>query len=470
MFLEIGSAALLVIGSFEERTSFGAHSHALGIDAFALDDAARTDCNTPVVVVKRDAASRLAEILAIRRDARSALRPIFVCLDAGSDPIQTELTDGMVDSPQAAIDLGEPIAEILRALPNSKEKLDADRRLLHFLYARRDRRVMPVLDWTTDQSHRYPLPDALAEPDLEVSSWIDSLLSRDLLSAASIVTRLRHCPACGSTHINFVDRCTNCRSLEIAQLSFLHCFSCGNVAPMSKYSIAGRLQCPKCSVHLRQIGVDYDRAIESYACADCAATFSEPEIIGSCLKCGEETAPPLLITRDVRALHLSEHGRLATRSGSLAEVFAALDHLNYAVPEDFFRTLDWFLKLRRRYNALVFSIVGVRFANVPEVVAAVGELRTMKAVERIAIRLRELLRDTDESTRTSEDTLWMLLPFTDSEGNKIVQKKIAAILELTEFDGGRLDLRVAVLTGEDSLDQENGELLVARMSAMLESA
>jgi GGDEF domain-containing protein len=428
----------------------------------------RGDRYATAIVSTNDPEEQLREVMAIRRDPSGPIRPVFLLTPAQPSADLEELIDGVAAGIDEARRAGKVIADALTSLPDSDSDLDADRRVLHFLYARRNRRIKPILDWTSPRGHHYPLLSVLADDDLDVHAWAQALLRRELLGPDSIVTRLRECPSCASVHLNFVDRCGNCHGLGIERLPFLHCFRCGNVAPMAQFGTGGRLQCAKCSNVLRQIGVDYDRAIESFLCDSCKSTFSDAEVVAACLQCGRETQPPDLVARDVRVLELTEIGRLSARTGKLSNIFAALDDLNYANPTEFFKTLDWLLQLRRRYKQIPFSVVGIRFANVRELVDRIGTSRTLHLFESFALRVRELLRTTDISTRTTEEDIWMLLPFTNADGNEVVRRKIGELSRLVDVPAERLDLRVSALTGDDADDAEDGKLFVARLRSMME--
>lgn len=460
------SPMLLVIGSRVEREALGeAPADVLALRRFDELPIGFEDLYSPAIVAIAEPFERDREIRAIRAHRRGGLRPIFVPADAVLSPEIEELVDGSVSSLAVALERAARISPELSALPGSDGPLDADRRLLHFLYARRRRQINPIVDWRRERSYAYPLAEVFADDDVDVDDWLQSLVRREMLAGIEIVSRVRECPDCHSAHLNFIDRCPQCRSLEIEQQAFLHCFGCGKVAPRSQFSNGARLQCPKCRVLLRQVGVDYDRAIDSYLCGSCDVTFSDPEVVAACMSCERDSAPSGLDIRNLRRLELTENGRMAIRVGRLSNVFAALDEFNYTHPDEFYRTLNWFLGLSRRYPVVNFSLVGVRFANVRDLSLRIGPTKTSVFVEHAAERLRSMMRETDVCARPAEDLIWLMLPFTNAEGSRVVQRKIEPLNEQLELNLDRLDVAVATFDGRDVLENEDARMLLSRIAA-----
>lgn len=305
------------------------------------------------------------------------------------------------------------------------EALEAEERLLAFLYLRDGARLVPVLDPAYRLLYRYPLVEAVAGAAAEAPDWLGNLVRRQLLEAQELVDRVRHCPACASAHLMFVDVCPQCASIQIARTELLHCFTCGHVAEESAFVSEGGMRCPNCRTALRHIGADYDRPLSQYRCGSCHHIFVEPDVLARCLQCATATEPDHLDIREVSVLRLSTRGRVALRAGDIAESFAALESANYVVPSYFQHMLGWMLLTARRHKELAFSLVRVEFLNVPDVLEAIGPTRSFMLLDEFARRLREILRSSDVTTRTAEDHLLLLLPFTTPE---VVVKKIDAFL------------------------------------------
>lgn len=310
--------------------------------------------------------------------------------------------------------------------------LEAEERLLAFLYLRDNARLVPVLDPGHRLLYRYPLAEAVAANAAEIRGWLAGLVRRQLLEAEELVSRVRHCPACGSAHLLFIDVCPQCASIQIARAELLHCFTCGQVDEENRFISESGMRCPNCHTALRHIGVDYDRALSRSRCAACQAIFVDASVLARCLHCGLGSEPGQLDVQEVSVLRLSSRGRAALRAGAIAESFAALESANYVVPAYFQHLLGWMLATARRHRELHFGLVRVEFLNVPDILEAVGPMRSFMLLDEFARRLREILRASDVTTRTPEDHLLLLLPFTLPEG---VAKKINAFLARSA--GGR---------------------------------
>src|SRR5207248_2911164 len=133
--------------------------------------------------------------------------------------------------------------------------------------------------------YRNPLADALGRSGEDSFLMLERLRRRGLLETAGLVERVHTCPSCSAGQLLFVETCPQCGSIDTAEQNFLHCYSCGHVGTQDEYLTNEGLACPKCAVRLRHIGVDYDRALETFACKDCSGRFTEPNVKARCLQC-----------------------------------------------------------------------------------------------------------------------------------------------------------------------------------------
>ncbi|MCD6183110.1 MAG: diguanylate cyclase [Thermovirga sp.] len=108
-------------------------------------------------------------------------------------------------------------------------------------------------------------------------------------------------------------------------------------------------------------------------------------------------------------------------------------------------------------------------ANLAEVSINIGREKTLALANEIARRLRQLIRGTDVSTRTSVNNLWLLLPKTDKTGAKILSERIKNLESLIEIDyEGTLEFRVALFsTPDDLMDGDDSGRILSRLSGVL---
>ncbi len=268
----------------------------------------------------RDSVFRL--LYALRQDPRTGLQPVFTTESFGF-PVD-QLSDGRIDSPLEAYTRARAIVDRLGQLddsvfvPGASDQL----RILGYLYSRPDLHLAPQRLWSSEGFYSYPVLEAMLGTPQLVAARLLALCERKLLGRSQLNDRVRHCPACDGAHLNFIDLCPNCRHLDIVQQPFLHCFTCGAVAPEERFVDQDGLRCPNCRARLRHIGTDYDRPLENFACNSCGHIFIEPEVQARCMHCSTLTPPDRLTPRTVCTYELTDLGVQAARSGTMEDVFA----------------------------------------------------------------------------------------------------------------------------------------------------
>lgn len=344
-------------------------------------------------------------------------------------------------------------------------------RVLAWLWLRSRGDVHAVRDPGFAQHYRYPLLEALADAEtINEFAWLQLMFQQGWLEEGELLDRVRLCIGCGSGRLNYVDVCPECEALDISRQPSLHCFTCGHVAPQEHFLKDGLLLCPNCLSRLRHIGSDYDRPLENYRCRGCQAFFVDAAIQARCLDCGQVHAPDKLRVREVRHFRLAEAGRLRCRQGfgnaQNSEQFGALNLLSRS---SFHELLDWQLQLVRRHGTPAFALLGVRFVNLLETLARLGEMRGHALVDGLVERLQEAVRETDRCCRLSEEVLWILMPHTDAAGLEVVKARLQKGSERVASDSGsHIEVhQVGCVAPADLLEQEDAALLLARLAAQL---
>jgi GGDEF domain-containing protein len=403
-----------------------------------------------------------AELVALCESIRHSPwwdRPIWVSENTVAIPAWADARGSLTQ----AIDAGERALAARRSVKLDAASLLFDERILYFLYLREGAVLTPLCDRHSAQLYRYPLVEALAHDGDDVAACLATLSRRQLLEPAELVDRTRHCRTCGSAHIHYLDVCPHCSSIQIQKAPSLHCFTCGHVAPESDFHSDGKLSCPKCSTALRHIGVDYDRPLTQYACGSCHHVFVETRVVARCLDCSTTTEPNALDVREINALRLSAHGRAALRAGQIRETFAALDTANYVEPAYFRRLVDWALATQARHSEMQFALMLVEFQNAAEVIEKHGAARVFLMLDEFARRLHELLRTSDLTTRTQEERLWLMLPFSNPEG---LTARLQSVLKDPSSHHTEADLRVRIRhlkVPGDLRSHDTAEQLMARL-------
>ena len=394
-----------------------------------------------------------------------ALAPIFSFRRFDAAGVQA-LLDAVIDDSEQMVERIASIQERRASL--AAANMDEQDRLLAFLYTRPDRMVSAFRDWRDEHIYRYPILEAFAPAGMTAQEWMHSLRRRGLLEPQELLDRLRQCPSCNGVHLNYVDACAQCASIDIGESIFLHCHACGHVDKQSSFVAHHSLSCPKCHARLRHIGVDYDRALETFHCLTCEGRFTEPDVKASCLHCGKSTSTDNLLERRIESYRLSEAGQLAARTGRVGELFALIDETNCVHPAYFEQTLDFLLGLRRRHREIEFGLVCLKFANVRELLVKLPRVQVMQMIDGFALRLRELVRTTDMVMRSDDEHCWLLLPQTPEAGLNVLLSRVARIPETLQAAPERLVLSIASEASK-SLGESNVEavLLMAELRSQV---
>lgn len=341
--------------------------------------------------------------------------------------------------------------------------------LLRFLLMRPNHVLKPYHDWTHARRYRFPLLEAFAGPQIDTAAWLNRMVGQKTLQTVELVDRQRECSYCKSAQLSFIDVCPNCSAIDINKETSLHCFTCGHVAPQHEYMVNGVLVCPNCSTRLRHIGADYDRPLENFRCNVCSHYFIEGDVVARCAVCHESMTPSNLLLNSIYSWKLSDHGRMAAMHGQSDDLFNVFDDLNYVPYDLFLHDLNWLLVQAERYSQTNFSVMGLYFSNIPELVGDIGHHAVFQLLEGFADHVRALIRRCDLCTRTVENTIWLLLPHTDEVGVEGLRYRIEQATELTKQTDDQLLLcNISRFScHESTASEDDAKLLLARMQSEL---
>ena len=379
-----------------------------------------------------------------------------------------QLLDGQLPEPSILKKRINDFVDLSESFKNSETYITPQGRLIKYLWLRPEFVIQPQKDWQHSRYYRYSLLDALSEDTVDSFVWLRKLATAKILEPITLLDRQRECSHCRSSHLSFVDTCPNCSGIDIHLKPSLHCFTCGCVDAQDKFMHTGSLICPKCNTHLRHIGSDYDRPLENYQCQSCSHAFSEGEVLVRCAMCEKSMNPDELVINEIQNWRLSDRGRVIAFRGEVFDLSSGFDQLDFISKELFVHDLDWMIVLTHRYKNISFSLFGIYFANLNELVDEIGHTRVLQVLESFAQRLRNLLRTPDLSARTAENMLWLLLPNTDKQGLAGFHKRIESSMgQLLQESDQKLIFRFCSTSSDQLSDKESAELLIARLSGGL---
>ena len=420
-----------------------------------------------IALAEQDEAIRV--LRSLRQNPQTGLQPIFTTLQLGSP--NDLMSDGVINTPVEAFTQSRDIIERLQQLDSTIFELDTSDffRILGYMFSRPAAPLNPQRSWSHGSFYTYPALEAILGSMELITSRLISLCDRKLLQRGQLIDRIRHCPECNGVHLNFIDTCPNCKHINIVQQPFLHCFTCGKVAPEERFTELGVLQCPNCRTRLRHIGADYDRPLENYECLSCHHVFIEPEVQAHCMHCGTPSSPDQLTPQLVYSYELTDMGIRAVKSGTMEDVFALLDTVNNVSPTYFMNLVSWLMEISRRHTEERFSIIGIKLKNILELDTQFGKQVVAELMDTLAMRLRELVRSTDLATRTGQQMFWILLPKTGKPNHLVVLNRILELKNLAQHIEGRgLDFEtIAFHAPEDLTPGETGKLLLSRLEEEL---
>jgi len=418
---------------------------------------------SPAIIITGGDKNYTAAILdKIRRD-----EDLFasLCFVTESIPASCDnLVDGQLPQPPQLKETINHFLDLSSAYKSSEAQMSHLGRLIKYLWLRPNFILHPCQDWQHLRFYRYPLLEVLSQDKSDSFEWLQSLSASKLLEPVALIDRQRECAFCHSTHLSFIDTCPSCHAIDIDLQASLHCFTCGCVDVQEKFIHSGALICPKCNTQLRHIGSDYDRPIENHSCHVCHQTFIEPNVLARCTVCEKEMMPNDLASNRIRSWRLSDRGRIIAVRGEVFDIATSFDQLNFIPKDLFIHDLDWLLISSRRYPDITFSLFGIYFLNLTELIGLIGHTQLLQMLESFAQRLRSMLRTPDLSTRTAENMLWLLLPHTDAQGLSSFQKRIENSTQLLQAEGDmKLDCRFISVDSSQISKIETAELLLARL-------
>ncbi len=227
--------------------------------------------------------------------------------------------------------------ELMRGL--SVEEIPEKDRLLAFIYTRKPEWRTATRQRERKYLYHYPVIDALVSK-VFANSMIDELVENGFLEIKDVFDRCRSCVECGSDHVNFIDACESCCSLEIERFRMVHCFACGVVSPEHDFGTPETMKCNSCGTELRRLGRHFEYLGKGQHCNQCHSEQFEETVVARCLDCDHKAPCGNTIERVYGTLSLTEQGeyQLLSRSLNLSERFGAD---TFVSPREFLTALQW---------------------------------------------------------------------------------------------------------------------------------
>lgn len=334
--------------------------------------------------------------------------------------------------------------EALETWHNVQRRIEAIRQpelldpLIGWLGVNRQRRVTALKSLDSTAIYSYPIVDLFFPDMYSTYRYVLSEQSRGVLEAEQLIDRIRVCSYCNSGHLNYVEVCPDCSSIDIDSQSSLHCFTCGHVGEQLSFQRHGKLECPKCLTQLRHIGVDYDRPLENHVCNSCSSLFVEASTISQCLSCNEKNHVEQLAVRKIYQFKLGEVGEYIYQHGK--SIQAPELSIKGKVEVSFFQNLLlWLNKVAVRHKDQ-HLLLGLHLPSLNEYGKQYGDAKLFSLMEQLTGRLSSIFRDTDICCQFRQDVLLVLTPNTTPSSLGVLQEKLSELGELIEDEAFELNV------------------------------
>lgn len=338
---------------------------------------------------------------------------------------------------------------------------DWQARFLIYLFTRRSvKNLTPIKDKTKSTYYSYPLIDVFSRDEsFDYYEWIKELKDRDILKFKKFVKSFFCCSNCSSAHALFSERCPECHSEDILLADFLHCYTCGNIAPEAEFMTTDdELVCKQCKTKLKHIGHDYDRPLDSYSCRSCDSVFVDPEVITECIDCHTITLTEDMRKQKVSEYELTDKAKNYIRMNLLDYSMSIFDDINYIATDFFYTLVDWSYSMQKRNSAYEFTLMQISFLD----------YLSIADVTLLSKSLRDILRKTDILTRVFQRNIWIYLPNTPLQGAQIVADKLKSV-DTLESDSIKNAVDIKIYQSVELDDFVSAENFLKKLSIKVNS-
>ena len=393
----------------------------------------------------------------IRRSQFNYAVPVFIDIEKKENDFSDGCFSDIENTKKAIKDINVSL-ELLKNNTVSTWK----NKLLTYLFCRQNVSLCADTDVTNSIFYYYPLVELFYEGVENYFYWLDDLFEQNILKRGKLQDRIFTCSYCFSARLRFTDHCPYCNSINIRQGDFLHCFTCGLVAPQEEFINNDRLICPRCNAKLKHFGEDYDRPLESGVCLDCGEYHVDSKLVAYCVDCNKHIDTDNLNKRSIYNFALSDFGRNQVQFNTIDVLPIFIDSTNYVNLEYFYSTLDWIMKMKIRFENEHFSLLGMS-------IYFKGNSSAYEMVVLLGKRLREILRTTDLCTRASGKYFWFLLPKTDKKGLEVVEERLNEFINnVDESFRDNFQIKTKSFQAENKkIKGMTAKLLIAELSSEL---
>jgi GGDEF domain-containing protein len=330
--------------------------------------------------------------------------------------------------------------------------------------------LTPSIDYTMPNGFYYPLATQTFGRTPFQAVALEQMASFGIFTR-SVVNRIRTCTTCSSAQLNYREVCSQCNSIDVEKTDTLHHFSCGFVGAVDKFRKGADLECPKCSVTVRHIGVDYERLAIHYHCNTCDHLAAEPKIETQCMRCTALAEPHDTSERPIYEYAMTETAAVAVEEGRLSglklETVLRGGNLGLYTAQYFEHELSREMTRSIRYKS-PYCVLLIRIDNL-DIVRSNHAEKAYQYINQVFGALNQVLRELDTTCVWELDTLGVVLSSTPKEGGKLVVNKMQGYLKELDHLLSVQEPKITVSLMSDEESHETAESLLNAATAELES-
>ncbi|MBB71763.1 MAG: hypothetical protein CMF50_05140 [Legionellales bacterium] len=418
----------------------------------SVDDLIRREPDVFAVIIDNHSSHIIdADLKKLRRHNQYFLTPVFLLGGADEETLSDGILTDLNEPKHTALDIHDYISQI------NIYQFDWRSKLLFYLYTRPHLTLKAKHDVQQQGYYYYPLVQLFNHEADDSWIWLTELMQQKLLSAITHVDQLFCCTYCSSAHLKFTEHCPSCNTFNIQSTDFLHCFTCGNIAPQDEFMQDDKLVCHKCNSSLRYIGDDYDRPLESGLCLECGELYMDSSLRVTCMHCEKKFTPDRLSNKKIFELKLTDEGRKKIQFNTVNETVPVVDSSNFTSEDFFFATLDWLINIQKSHQTEKFCILGTYLPLLSENDLSLGY--------DLVQELKLILRKYDVIARLNQDYIWIILPKTAKENATHVMQRIQSFISSIDTEDTSSDVIKYKLfySGDESLDNINAHTLISNL-------
>ena len=289
-------------------------------------------------------------------------------------------------------------------------------------------------------------------------------LSRELFEQVDL------CPFCLESDLRLRRLCPGCRSPLIVKKEVLHHFRCGWVGLQEEAADETELICPKCHKHMRHIGVDYEKAAQSYYCTVCKRIFSQPLEVFLSLSCGRNVPKDGTMINPIFAYKLTPVGKDVVNRQSFEgiPIQKGIIETEYNLYTRSYveRRLEELVNRYLRYQ-VGFSVALISVDQFSNWIAEKGHVVASDAVKLLASVLRGETRGVDLPGLYDDHTFMVLLPQTGHKGARVFAKRFSQRIGDLAIPGIDQPPTVSIAIGSCPEDGEDAESIIGKLTDRL---